>query len=191
MLATCCWPPQSGLSLSAAGLRASWKPIAFCLPQAFYQHCSVWFVKQNRLRKSCIVEAEPISLEVPWKHVQKAVGDLCLSTGSLSHVWPQEMLLKVRRDCYVCTVCVCVFYVWHLSFFLILSAAGLLYETMCVCMCVQRVKFKERWCYREKCWRWRGEVIMGLPVTVCVWCVHDVCAGWRVSFSSCWYRDDH
>lgn len=66
-----------------------------------------------------------------------ASGRQTLNAGSLSHVWPQETLLKVRPVCCVRTVNrACVLYVWHLSFPFFFSAAGLLYQAMCWVKCV-------------------------------------------------------
>lgn len=112
--ATCCWPLQPQLSLSAAGLSGN---------QLFPQvvHCQA---RELALQKE-LYEAEPISSKAPWKHV---------CTGSLSHVWPQETPLKVKRvscECaicvFVCVLCLTFAFFFFFSFLIVAhSAAGLL-----------------------------------------------------------------
>lgn len=136
--ATCCWPLQPQLSLSAAGLSGN---------QLFPQvvHCQA---RELALQKE-LYEAEPISSKAPWKHV---------CTGSLSHVWPQETPLKVKRvscECAICVfVCVCVFCVWHLPFFFFfffLNSSSLSCGALVCCTALKRgVIYRREWC-----WRWR------------------------------------
>lgn len=65
----------------------------------------------GRAQKDRIVRLEQFNSRYLESLVLKTARALRLDTGSLSHVWPQEMLLKVRLVHCLCIARLCVFYV--------------------------------------------------------------------------------